>query len=136
MTDRVLPSCPATTAEGNPCKVTHGLNPETGFCRFHDPDRHQALIDAAKKGGLLARAKGKARTPLTAPPRTAAEVRKLVAWAMFEVSRHNLNVNQAGVIGRLGATALKAIEVADLERQLRDTKNALDRLQTQRSGVR
>lgn len=128
--------CPATTQENVPCKVTHGLNPETGLCRWHDPSRRDELLVSARKGGLTARAKGRARSPLTKPPETAAEVKRLVTWAMFEVSRHNLPAPQAGAIGRLGSIALKAIETADLERQLRDAKKALERLQTQRGGKR
>lgn len=46
--------CQATTADGRPCGAPESLvDPRSGLCTSHDPDRRGHLREAARKGGRI-----------------------------------------------------------------------------------
>lgn len=44
--------CRGTNAQGEPCKVrSHLVDPDTGYCAAHDPDRPDHMQELAERGG-------------------------------------------------------------------------------------
>jgi len=81
--------CPAIKADGERCRVTFGLNPETALCWFHDPvraDERRRTSSLAGKRTAEERRK-RARTihedEAMQPPATAGEAKKWSAWLAF-----------------------------------------------------
>jgi hypothetical protein len=57
-------------------------------------------------------------TALVSPPKTAGDVRDVLANAISQVQSRNMDVRVANSVAYLATSLLRAIEVADLERRL------------------
>jgi len=108
-----LAQCKATTASGQPCKAKPHKD---GLCFFHaDPQRAAEL---GRKGGLRKAACPPDDLKELPAPKTAAELRELLAQSIVEVRAGKLDPKLANSISYLGAGLLRALEVSDIETRL------------------
>ncbi len=85
-------------------------------CSLHsDPGRAAQM--GAKRGSTLV-FPSHSETVSVEPPKTAGEVRDVLANAMSQVQSRNMDVRIANSLAYLSTSLLRAIEVADLERRL------------------
>src|SRR5436305_11653631 len=103
--------CRAKTKAGKACKATAV---KRGLCAFHaDPKR------AAQLGRMGGRKNRRYSSPCTAhplpPPRTAREVRDLLAEALADIHAGRREPKVVSVMAYLGTALLNAIKTADME---------------------
>ena len=107
--------CKGTTKAGTPCRAQAT---EGGYCLFHgNPD---LAVQLGRQGGK------KNRVPLiredvpatVAPPKTAADVRVMLADAMAGIRAGRIDPKLGNALGYIGTAVLKAIETADLEARI------------------
>jgi len=60
------------------------------------------------------------------PPRTAGDVRDALAKTMAKVDARSIDTRTANTLAYVATGLLRAIEVADLEAQLRDLRSMVD----------
>ena len=105
--------CKAMTGSGQRCKAKPH---KTGLCFFHfDPQRAAEL---GRKGGRRRAAVNPDGLKEIEAPKTAADLRDLLAQSIVEIRAGKLDPKQANSISYLGAGFLRAIEIADLEARL------------------
>lgn len=129
-----MPRCQATTADGRPCGAPEQLvDPSTGLCISHDPDRAGVLREAGLKGGIAMRKKARDDKGLThaeLPPLDGPASAAL--WT--EV------IGRAVATGRIpasrGQTALRAVSEFLRAHAAGETADRLARLQSQVDGLR
>lgn len=105
--------CHAKNKTGKPCGA-----PAVGVtdrCVMHS-GRAAAL---GRKGGRRRTVYGREALKEFEPPRTAAELRELLAHSMVEIRHGKLDPKLANSISYLGTGFLRALEVSDLEARLR-----------------
>ena len=108
-----LVQCKAITASGQRCKAKPHKN---GLCFFHfDPQRAAEL---GRKGGRRRAAFNPDGLKEFEAPKTAADLRDLLAQSIVEIRTGKLEPKLANSISYLGGGFLKAIEIADLEARL------------------
>jgi hypothetical protein len=98
------------TASGHRCKAKPHKD---GLCFFHsDPQRAAEL---GRKGGRRRAAFKLDELKEFEAPRSAAELRDLLAQSIIEIRTGRLDPKLANSISYLGAGFLRALEVSDLE---------------------
>ena len=108
-----LPQCKATASSGKPCKAKPHKD---GLCFFHsDPKRAAEL---GRKGGRRTLRRTMEGLDDIPAPRTAADLRDLLAQAIVELRTGKLDPKLANSISYLGTGFLRAIEIADIEARL------------------
>lgn len=108
-----LAQCKAMTASGQQCKAKPHKN---GLCFFHsDPQRAAEL---GRKGGRRRASFNPDGLKDVPVPRTAADLRELLAQSIVDTRTGNLNPRLANSIAYLGTGFLRALEVSDLEARL------------------
>jgi hypothetical protein len=111
--------CKFQRPDGTSCKATSTVS---GFCFFHDPDREQERSEARRKGG---RSRGRAPAVL---PMTAADVQvedvagvvSLLGETITQVRKGALDAKIGHVTGYLAGIMLKALEGAELAKQIEE----------------
>ena len=103
--------CKARTKSGKPCRA---VAVKVGLCTFHaNPQRAAEL---GRIGGRKNRHYPDSTDPIpTNPPKSADDVRSLLAETMASVHARRLDHKVGVVLASLGQGALGAIEIADLE---------------------
>ena len=103
--------CNARTRLGKSCRA---VAVKAGLCTFHaNPQRAAEL---GRIGGLKNRHYSDSTDPApTNPPKSADDVRSLLAETMASVHARRLDPKVGIVLASLGKALLEAIEVADLE---------------------
>ena len=103
--------CNARTKSGKPCRA---VAVKAGLCTFHaNPQRAAEL---GRIGGRKNRHYPDSTDPVpTNPPKSADDVRGLLAETMASVHARRLDHKVGVVLASLGKALLEAIEIADLE---------------------
>jgi general stress protein YciG len=113
--------CQAKTKAGRPCAapaVRGGI-----FCALHsDPERAAQL---GRKGGTKNRRVYEANEREISAPRTACDVKNLLAEVMAEIRAGRMDPKLGTTLGYLGTSLLKAIETSDLEERLEKLEHGL-----------
>jgi hypothetical protein len=106
--------CRAKTKAGKPCKASPV---ERGLCAFHvDPKRAAEL---GRMGGSKNRSYVSHPEPgPVSPPRTAKDVKNLLAEAMAGIHVGRLEPKIASVMAYVGTALLKALETTDLQERI------------------
>lgn len=126
--------CEHVKDDGERCRVTNSVNPDTGLCYFHDPERREELQRARSKGGHATAAKraddDRAVPTHDAPdpPETLEDAVEWAAWASVQVATGRLDTSRANAVARL----LKEFRQA-LERS--ESREALERIEELRERV-
>ena len=108
-----LAQCKAVTSSGQQCRAKPYKD---GLCFFHfDPQRAAEL---GRKGGRRRAALKPEGLEEFAAPKTAADLRDVLAQSIIEVRVGKLDPKLANSISYLGAGLLRAIEISDLEARL------------------
>ena len=114
-----LAQCKATTSSGKPCRAKPHKD---GLCFFHsDPQRAAEL---GRKGGRRRVAFKLDELKEFEAPRTAADLRDLLAQLIIEIRAGKLDPKLANSISYLGTGFLRAIEVADLQARVDELERA------------
>jgi hypothetical protein len=86
------------------------------LCALHgDPGRAAAL---GRRGGRRRAMYSPTDLREFAPPKTAADLRDLLAESIIEIRAGKLDPRVANALGYLGASYLRALEVSDVESRL------------------
>lgn len=104
-------TCKATRNDGSPCKAQ--ALPESGFCYWHDPERRQEMIEAARRGGE--------RRTIELPegkPLTPERARAILAGVIEAAASGALDNATARTVGYLLQIEARIREGHDLERRL------------------
>jgi len=105
--------CKATTPSGEPCRAKPH---KEGLCFFHSDPKKAAEL--GRKGGRRRAVYRPAGLKEFAAPRSAADLRDLLAQSIIEIRSGKLDPKLANSISYLGAGFLRALEVSDLETRL------------------
>jgi hypothetical protein len=106
--------CSAKNRSGKRC----GAWPVTGGdkCALHsDPERAARM--GSKHGRSTALAPSLAAPPME-PPKTAGDIRDVLANTMAQVHAHKMDTKTANALAYVATSLLRAIEVADWESRL------------------
>jgi general stress protein YciG len=105
--------CKATTPSGEPCRAKPH---KEGLCFFHSDPKKAAEL--GRKGGRRRAVYSPDGLKEFAAPRSAADLRDLLAQSIIEIRSGKLDPKLANSISYLGAGFLRALEVSDLETRL------------------
>ena len=105
--------CKATTPSGEPCRAKPH---KEGLCFFHSDPKKAAEL--GRKGGRRRAVYSPDGLKEFAAPRSAADLRDLLAQSIIEIRTGKLDPKLANSISYLGAGFLRALEVSDLETRL------------------
>lgn len=106
--------CKAITASGQRCKAKPHKD---GLCFFHsDPQRAAEL---GRKGGRRRAVHHRDDLAEVAAPKTAADLRDLLAQCIVDVRTGAMDPKLANSISYLGTGFLRAVEIADVEGRLK-----------------
>ena len=105
--------CKATTPSGEPCRAKPH---KEGLCFFHSDPKKAAEL--GRKGGRHRAVYSPDGLKEFAAPRSAADLRDLLAQSIIEIRSGKLDPKLANSISYLGAGFLRALEVSDLETRL------------------
>jgi hypothetical protein len=115
---------------GDPCPTSFGLNPDSGLCYMHDPERAEEAQAARSRGGKATAGRMK-RGPVE-PPAALVEMQDAVAWASWTadaVARGQIDTRTAREI----STAIKefraSVEKAGLVAKLKAAEATIAQLQ-------
>ena len=113
--------CNARTKLGKSCRA---VAVKAGLCTFHaNPQRAAEL---GRIGGLKNRHYSDSTDPApTNPPKSADDVRSLLAETMAGVHARRLDPKVGNVLASLGKALLEAIEVADLEGRVKELEKRI-----------
>jgi hypothetical protein len=120
----VVKTCKGVTRAGQPCRA----NPadESEYCAFHDPEH----ADAVQEGRRVGRQRRKRETTLAAAfdfesLRTIPNIQRLVDVAAFDALALDNNIARVRVLAYLAQTAMKLVEVGEMEERLQAVEAAL-----------
>ncbi len=89
------------------------------FCWFHDPEHKQEVAEARRLGGLRRRREVAVAGAFDfGGLSTVADIRRLLEVAVLDTLSLENSVARARTLAYLAQTALKALELADLEERL------------------
>ncbi|HEY6252899.1 MAG TPA: hypothetical protein VI685_23315 [Candidatus Angelobacter sp.] len=115
--------CQKTKRGGKRCGA-HALA-DKKYCALHaDPGRAAAL---GAKGGRRRTVYHPEGLKQFATPKSAAELRDLLAESIIKIRAGKLDPKIANVLGYLGASYLRALEMSDLEERLEELSEAMSR---------
>jgi general stress protein YciG len=109
-----LAQCKATISSGKRCRAKPHKN---GLCFFHsDP---QKAAELGRKGGKGNRRTFEAPVAHVTAPESAGDVKRMLAESMAEVRTGKMDPKLGTTLAYIGASLLKAIEVADVDGRLK-----------------
>lgn len=113
-------TCPATTAEGRPCR---GTPMGSGWCFAHDPNLADQRAEARARGGRNRStvARGRARIP-----NELADVVARLEEALTETHTGNLEPDRARAMASLANAIVRARESFDVEVRLGELEAGLE----------
>jgi Family of unknown function (DUF5763) len=115
-------ACKAVTKRGKLCKARPTQN---GFCVLHSAPGLAAEL--GKRGGRRSRRSFAHVAELhVEPPKTAADIQRMLAEAMVEIRQRRLDPKIGTTLGYLGTALLKAIELHELESRLAAIEEKID----------
>lgn len=97
--------CRGVNRDGSLCRAPANLvDDESGFCRSHDPEKHQAIIEQARKGGeaMARRLKRRGLSESELPPLNSPEIAEI--WLE--------RIARAVATGRLGHNEARSATAA------------------------
>ena len=107
-------NCRAKTKAGKPCKASPA---ERGLCAFHANPKRAAEL--GRIGGCKNRLHvTRTESEPVRPPKTAKEVKDLLAEAMAGIHAGRLEPKVASVMAYVGTALLKALETTDLQERI------------------
>jgi hypothetical protein len=108
--------CEQVKKDGQRCNAT--ARPGSPFCTFHDPAMREACKEGRKAGGVARKAPTLPSDSPDLPLASSADVARLVAAAINQTRRGELDPKVANAVGYLSGVLLKALEESDLEARL------------------
>lgn len=131
------PRCVGIRADGARCESVFGLNPTTGLCLTHDPERAELIADARSRGGL--RTAELRRPDIPPAPRTLEEARDCAAWVAQAAAEGRLEPEAARVYVAALREFRTAYEKTEGDRRLREEmaeiRRRLRELKASRKGA-
>ena len=129
--DEPQPACPATNADGTPCKVPPEMLLDSGFCYGHDPDLEEQRKAVRSRGGLTTRLKARrgldpGELGALDTPEDALRWSRVLAEAC---ATGRLSAGQATAAGRLLQSWLSSRELHVKETSLRELAADVRRLE-------
>lgn len=121
--------CTATTKSGKPCRA-QALAGGT-CCLMHSPERAAEVAAIRRAGGLNRRTKRAAGTAYPATLRSVGDVQALLEETLRDTVQQENSGARTGALARLASTALKALEVGELEERLAALEARLGLRETQ-----
>lgn len=122
MTENDGRSCKGTKADGSPCGAPGRLvDPETGFCDAHDPDKRDELRERGRRGGYVSTSPRKA--PLDLPP--LVDLESAQVWAERSaraLAIGHISASKANSINRLLKSWMSAHENAEAEQAIQEAR--------------
>jgi len=114
---RTARTCEAPKLDGTPCRSFA----RTGrpFCLSHDPEFREELLKASRRGGIASHQRQ--CVPTGEPEielRTAEDIRKCISGAVDKLAKGTIDRAVANGIMYGCQIALRAIDVAELERRI------------------
>lgn len=124
MTENDGRSCKGVKNDGSPCGAPGRLvDPETGFCDAHDPDKRDELRERGRRGGYRSTSPRKAALDL--PP--LVDLESAQVWAE-EIARGvadgSVSASKGNALNRLLKTWLSSHENAEAERAVREARES------------
>lgn len=108
--------CTATTKTGKPCRAQALAG--GAFCLMHSPERAAEVAAIRRAGGLNRRTRRAAGTRFPATLRSVSDVQELLEAALADTTQQENSGARTAALARLATTALKALEVGELEERL------------------
>lgn len=108
--------CSATTKTGRPCRAQALAG--GAFCLMHDPERAAEVAAIRRAGGLNRRTRRAVGTRYPATLRSVGDVQELLEAALEDTTLQENSGARTAALARLATTALKALEVGELEERL------------------
>lgn len=126
-------TCVATKHDGTRCRMLNELNPKTGLCPYHDPEREAEVGKRRRNGGLnggghgLNRIPPKVVTPEEAPPppKSLEDCVTYASWATHAVTVGLIDPKTCREVIGAVRQVQSALEKRDLERKVRELEAAL-----------
>lgn len=114
--------CQKKKQDGSQCRA-HTMTGKK-YCSLHsEPGKASEL---GRKGGRRSAVYSHDSLPQFPPPKSAADLRDLLAQSIVEIRSGKLDPKLANSISYLGAGFLRALELADLERRLADLEMTME----------
>ena len=116
--------CKAETGRGEPCRQAplHGNE----FCFWHSPDHAEEAAEARRLGGLRRRKEHAVSGAYDFKGLdSASEVRRLLEIAALDALSLENSVARSRTLAYLAQVALRALEICDLEKRLKDLEDAI-----------
>lgn len=135
--------CEHLKDDGDQCGMTTNIDPATGLCVWHDPARKAEADVMRERGGRIAGARAKARTPKVRvvaereappPPKTLEDALTWSSWAVWAVTTGKIDGRTGHEIGYIlrafmdGRKHLDATDqrVKELEAKLRKLRQVTE----------
>ena len=116
--------CEAIVEGGERCRARPMR--ESRLCFFHDPETAQEAADARRVGGLRRRREGTVEGAYEFEGLgTVEQIRRLVEIAIVDTLSLENSIARARTLAYLAQTALKSLEVGELESRLAELEGAL-----------
>lgn len=132
MTKRV---CSFTKPNGERCGATPIS--ESDLCFWHHPDYQQEAAEARRLGGLRRRREGAVSGAYgLGGIKTVEDIQRVLEIAIIDTISLDNSPSRNRTLGALVASALKALEVGDLEERLTALEAALGPRELKRAGRR
>jgi hypothetical protein len=112
--------CRAKSKAGKPCCAP--CVGDTNCCVMHSG----RAAELGRKGGLRRTVYSPEGLKEFSAPKSAADLRDLLAQSIVEIRTGKLDPKLANSISYLGTGFLRAMELADLERRLTDLENVME----------
>jgi hypothetical protein len=133
--------CLGTTKDGRSCRVTFGLDPESGLCRAHDPERAEERRRACVLGGkTTAEARRKRSRTVDAgealpAPKTAGQAMEWASWLAVAAVTGQLDKGTVAQAVAALRIFLASLEKAEFETAITELRETVDSLKEKRMEV-
>lgn len=118
--------CDGINAGGAPCGATPMR--DSRYCFFHSPETQQEAKEARRLGGQRRKREGTVTGAYEVDGiATVAEVLRVLEIAVIDTLSLENSVSRNRTLGALAQTALKTIEVGELESRLEQLESVLQR---------
>jgi hypothetical protein len=128
------PKCDGINKRGGPCAAP--VMDDARWCFFHSPETRTEAAEARRLGGLRRRREGAVAGAYDFEGiATVGQIRRVLEIAISDALGLENSISRSRTLGSLAMTALKALEVGDLEARLEALEAAVrPRTEARRRG--